>query len=52
MLFQINEVTGTLTIVDTLDREIQDTYIVGVRAMDSATTNPLFSVTEVSQLEG
>lgn len=46
-MFEIDEVSGTLTIVAPLDRERQDTYIVSVRAMDSAIINPLFSVTEV-----
>ena len=46
-LFQVDEISGTLTVLEPLDREAQDTYIIGVRAMDSASVNPLFTVTEV-----
>ena len=45
-MFEINNVTGVLRTVASLDREETDMYILTIQAVDSA-VNPLSSITEV-----
>lgn len=47
--FALNAETGVLRTMASLDREEQATYILSVRATDSAGVNSLSSITEVCQ---